>query len=102
MSSPERVPRGISECSRQERRHLSSFTFRWSAKTNAEGRISKHRKYLGVGKAPGQEEGSSGSKLSEMGKRIDWDETLCHFLQMDVARNSCWRDYGKEELCLEF
>lgn len=47
LSSPNGVSRGICEC----RRHLT-FTFRWSAKTKVEGRISKHLNYLGVVKAP--------------------------------------------------
>lgn len=48
VSSPDRE---ICKCRRQERRAPVLFTFKWSAKTNAEGRLSKHLKYLGVGKA---------------------------------------------------
>lgn len=39
-------------------------------------------------------------KLSEIGKRTDWDETLGGFLKLDVARNSCWRDYGERRFAL--
>lgn len=56
----------------------------------------------GQGRLPGQEEGIFGNKLSEISKRTDWNETLCHFLKLDVAENSYWRDLGKKELCLEF
>ena len=99
LSSLDGVPRGICEC----RRHLTSLTFRWSAKTKAEGRLSKHLKVTWVwGRLPEQEEEISGKNLSEIGKRNDWKETMCRFLKLDLAKNSWWRDLGKKELCLEF
>lgn len=70
-------------------RHLSSFTFRWSAKTNAEERIPKYLKYLGRGRPWGQEEGGSENMLLEIRKRTDGDKTRGGCLNLDVARNSC-------------
>lgn len=82
--------------------HLNSFTFRWSANTNAEGRIPNILNTWVWGTLPEQEEGSSGNKPSEISKRTDCNETLHHFLKLDVVRNSCWRDCRKKELCPDF
>lgn len=72
--------------------HLTSFTFRWSAKTKAEGRISKHHKYLSVGKVPRARGRKLWDELSETSKRTDWDETWSGFLQLweRLWREGAW------------
>lgn len=60
--------------------HVNSFTFRWSAKLMQRQGFPNILNIPVWRTLPEQEEGSSGSKPSEIGKRTDGDETLYHFL----------------------